>query len=264
MIEQTGSSTYVLRPFALPTNMSRSVNITTDKDSTAETAEYLYNPEFAEKISIARTSIVEEMNLFQASKSRPNESDQTSEEAIRNQSETSSLEALKRSLTRIESLLYQVASVAAADPESLDVLQQKLADEIRGYKKAFKQVDMHEFEDADIELQTDPAQTDGTRPTDTERYSKLKCEVEEAERFIDAKLAEQRKTGARPVSMTEAVLGTAEQNLAAAESTIFPEEIVSRAKEVATMVRERLAEAFPAQGRLQPDEVFKLVGAGQR
>jgi len=264
MIEQTGSSTYVLRPLALPTNMSRSVNITTDKDSSAETAEYLYNPEFAEKISIAKTSIVEEMNLIQASKSRTNESGQTSEEAIRSRSEASTLEALKRSLTRIESLLYQVASVAAADPESLDVLQKKLVEEIRGYKKAFKQVDIHEFQPADVELPTRHAQTDGTQSTDAEGYSKLKCEVEEAERFIDAKLAELRKTESRPISMTEAALGTAEQNLAAAESTIFPEEIVSRAKEVATMVRERLEEAFPAQGRLQPDEVFKLIGAGQR
>jgi hypothetical protein len=60
-------------------------------------------------------------------------------------------------------------------------------------------------------------------------------------------------------SRTEAVLSTTDQNLTAAESALYPEEIVSRAKEASLSLRDKIPEVLGAQAHLHPDHVFELV-----
>ena len=86
--------------------------------------------------------------------------------------------------------------------------------------------------------------------------------TEAAEKSIDDALSVQNRQEPDTMSVTEANLSNAQQNLAAAESAFYPEEIVDRAKEVARQLAEQMAETPSTHGTLQPDEVFKLIGAG--
>ena len=63
-------------------------------------------------------------------------------------------------------------------------------------------------------------------------------------------------------SRTEAVLLTIGQNLAAAESAFYPEETVSRAREVSLNLRNTMLGALGAQSHLNPDDVFMLTSPG--
>jgi len=262
MIEKIIDQTVHVRPLlSLSRNVSQSA-VTVGSNS-EKTADYLYDPLFSDKVNASRNSINEELNLLSEMNRNPENAGQPDKQQEPSAAAVS-LETLKRSLLRIKSLLYQVASVTAADPDTLEVIQRKLADELRGYEKAVADVDLPEFSGVDLTLgritianHADSGESEQVRLSDT-----LKA-VESAENTADRLLLQIKGTEPRDESKTEAALSTADQNMAAAESTIYPEEILARAKEVARSMREGLMDAPELRRSLKPEEVLGLIDTGQ-
>ncbi|MBU1317980.1 MAG: hypothetical protein KKG33_04685 [candidate division Zixibacteria bacterium] len=262
MIEKISNETVHVRPrLSLSKNVSQSA--VTVGNNVEKTADYLYDPLFSEKVNASRHSINEELVLLSEMNRNP-ENAGHSDEQQGPAAVATSLDILERSLLRMKSLLYQVASVTAADPDTLDMLQRKLADELRGYKKAIADVDLPEFSGVDLTLNgitianhADSGETEQVRLSDT-----LKT-VESAVSTADSILLQIKRTGSRNESKTEAALSTAGQNMAAAESTIYPEEILARAKEVARSLREEFMDAPELRRSLKPEEVLGLIDTGQ-
>ena len=262
MIEKISNQTVYVKPLlSLHKNVSQAALTVGDRSENA--ADYLYDPLFSDKVNASRRSINEELLLLSEMNRNPENAEQSDQQQP-SSSIATSLETLKRSLLRMKSLLYQVASVTAADPDSIQVLQRKLADELRGYEKAVADIDLPESSGVDLTLgrveissQADPRETDQVRISDA-----LK-DVESAQSNVDRILQQIDRPEPRDESMTEAALSTADQNLAAAESTIYPEKILERAKEVAQILREGLTDAPEVQKSLKPEDVLGLIDTGQ-
>ncbi len=262
MIERISGGVMVLRPTAGVDRGPRRVGVRIETD-VDKPAEYLYNPDLAEKINVSRESIREEMSLLReasfAARLRQREDRPVDEE----ERASLSLDVLKRSLARIKTLLYQVASVAGADPDSLEALQRKLAEELRGYERVFEQIDLKGVESPD--LGRDRIAIGGkidAGSVDSESFEDTMEVISSAEKVVERML--ERTQGERSrQSRTEAILSTTDQNLAAAESAFYPQEIMSRAKEASFSLRDRMPEAFTAQAHLRPDQVYGLTSPGQ-
>ena len=153
--------------------------------------------------------------------------------------------------------------MSGADSDALEALQQKLADELSGYDKVFKKVKLHNIETPDIKTEEmDISREIKAEDIDPQTAVQAKEKVTEIEEIIERELDSISSDEPEEQSRTEAVLDTTDQNLAAAESAFYPEEIVNRATEVAHKIREKMIEAYDAQSHLEPDEVYKLLGAG--
>jgi len=262
MIERISNDVVTLRPMQSPAPQDSDVTVKIDNKQ-PDPADYLYNPDLADRINTSRQSIREELQLLERTNRKVESDDGQSDQQSDMSSIPSHLETLRQSLKRMESLLYQVASVAAADPDLLQNIQQELVDEMRGFRRVFKEIDFEQNVLPNIDLNAiDISDVIEALRNEEQTISYALEVVEKAESAINQAIEQTGGEKSREVSRTEATLNTAEQNLAAAESAFYPEEILDRAKEVATSLRERMAEAFGAQGNLKPDDVFKLVGAG--
>ncbi len=268
MIQRIDSATYLLKPKPVQTGQVKKVELQVSNEN-VKAADYLYNPDLADKIHESRKSLKEEMGLLKDAAVINDISVGQSEKAVRYQPEQaqgiqySALDTLKNSLTRINSLLYQLASVASGDSDSLEAIQRKLAEEISGYRRIFKKVDLTEFKPVkiDVDSLSMAAQTEALQ-VNPENATATRQVTEAAEKSVEKALKANDDRKLDTKSVTEANLSNAQQNLAAAESAIYPEEIVDRAKEVAQQLYEKMSEALGVHGTLKPDEVFKLIGAG--
>lgn len=262
MIERICDQTVHVRPLLSIDRNARPHAVTVD-NSVGKTADYLYDPQFYDKLNASRHSINEELILL----SELNRKSATAERHDQQQESAStaaSIETLKRSLLRIESLLYQVASVTAADPDSMQVLQRKLADEIRGYETVVASVDLPESSDADFTLRKIAISDEtGSVQIGQFRISEALEEVESAQSTADRFLVQFDQTERRDESRTEAALSTADQNMAAAQSTVYPDEILARAKQVAERLREGTLDTPHLKRTLKPEEVLGLIDTGQ-
>jgi len=261
MIERIDSGMMVLRPITRIGQQTKNISIEV-KPEAARSADYLYNPDLADKINASRESVKEEMNVLREANLQTRAKQGDDRQQDEESSSASSLDLLKRSMTRMESLLYQVASVVAADPDSLEAIQRKLVEELRGYKRIFEGVKLPETMPADLKLDD----IDISGKLDVENVSSASASdarkaISSAEDVVDRMLGHVEEEMAEQ-SMTEAVLSTMNQNLAAAESALYPEEIMSRAREASLSLQDRMLEAYGAHAHLQPDQVFKLVSPG--
>jgi hypothetical protein len=261
MIESIDNGMMVLKPAVKVDDQAKHIRVKVDTEI-PKPAEYLYNPHLADKINASRQSIKEEMGLLReanlSARARQVGGGLSDEESA----VSLSLDVLQRSLARIESLLYQFASVAAADPDSLEALQRKLAEELRGFKRIFEGVELKEIVPPDIDMN----RIDVTSKIKPEKLDSLSAAsareaVSAAKDAVGPLLARAGEKKASQ-SLTEAVLSTTDQNLAAAESALYPEEITARAKEASLSMRDRMPEVFGAQAHLQPDQVFRLISSG--
>ncbi len=268
MIQRIDNVTVLLRPNPIQNGQSKKVAVEV-KNESVKPADYLYNPELADKIHESRKSLKEEMGFLREANARRNTARQPAniekyrEQDTQHVQQYSALDTLKHSMTRMTSLLYQLASVTAGDSDSMEAIQRKLAEELLGYKRVFKGIELTDFESNEIDmdrlrtvvnteaLQINPENAAATRQI-----------IETAEKSVENALSVQNHEQPDSMSVTEAKLSNAEQNLAAAESAFYPEEIVDRAKEVAQQLYEQMSDTLGAHGTLKPDEVFKLIGAG--
>ncbi len=253
MIERISNQMLVVRPAQGRTQPQKNVSIKVGNDN-PKPAEELYNPDLADKISSSRQSIRDELNLLKDLSNRPNV-----EDAELNGSgggdKASSYSSVKRSLMRISSLLYQVASVAGGDSESIERMQKRLIDEFREYEGEVARVDL---EGINVDKLNISAKVDLDKLTASNAADAQKT-VEEAEKALTQTLGTARTDKPHSQSATEAALSTAEQNLAAAESAFYPEEIVDRARSVAGTLRGQMQNVAQAQGKVVPEDVLKLL-----
>ncbi len=277
MIQRIDNVTVLLKPNPVQNGQSKKVAVEV-KNENVKSADYLYNPELADKIHESRKSLKEEMGFLRDAnvkqpinvikrpenvEKQPKNVEKYREQDPQRVQQYSALDMLKHSMTRMTSLLYQLASVTAGDSDSMEAIQRKLAEELLGYKRVFNGIELTDFESNKIDmdrlrtvvnteaLQINPENAAATRQI-----------IETAEKSVENALSAQNREQPDSMSVTEANLSNAEQNLAAAESAFYPEEIVDRAKEVAQQLYEQMSETLGAHGTLKPDEVFKLIGAG--
>jgi hypothetical protein len=269
MIERVDGTTYVLRPNT-PAESARSrmnIKVSRQEDNPAD---YLYNPNLADKIHISRQSISEEIGLL---KLQPYQKPtaKASDDANRNldtkkapATAYSAAETLNRSLNRLKSLLYQFASVTAADPDSFEAIQRKLADELLGFKRVFKNIKLQEFDVSIENLDDVEAVTKiDLQNSDAQSVQSARKVIEDAEDSVEKALGKLGESGRQDESRTEAALKTAEQNLEAAENTFYPEDILIRTRDVAAQVYSQIMPENSVHGKLQPDQVLALIGGGQ-
>lgn len=261
MIESVNNGMVVLRPIAGIARQTKKISIGVESGA-SEPADYLYNPDLAEKINVSRESIKEEMGFLIQTKLGPRGEPDAQRALAHEKARFSSLDMLKRSLARIESLLYQVASVAASDPDSLEALQRKLLEELRDYTNVFERVELNEIVPPDLNLgNLDIGDKIDADKLNSNSFVASRESISLAINTID-RILEHAGIKKPEQSAAEAILSTADQNLAAAESTLYPQEIMSRAKEASMNVRDRILEAFGAQAHLLPEHVFKLTTNG--
>lgn len=264
MIERVTNQIVHLNP-SLSIDKRQPVSGIEIKQSTLNTADYLYNPQFVEKLGTSRQSISEELMLLQERKTEDHRSKAESGEEKEPSAQAASVESLKQNLIRMKSLLLEMASVAAADPDSLERIQRKLADELRGYEKAIKHVDIVEFKNAklagatmDVRNLTVAGSTVGSGVTVALNA------VESAQIGIERAVRRIGMHTQRPRSETEAALQTADQNLAAAEATVYPDDIFERAKAVARSLSAENSAPAHIHRRLTPGDVLGLVDTDQK
>lgn len=253
MIERISNQMLVVRPAHGRTQPKKNVSIKVGNDN-PKPAEELYNPDLADKINSSRQSIRDELNLLKDLSNRPNV-EKGERDGSGGDGETSSYSSVKKSLMRISSLLYQVASVAGGDAESIERMQKRLVDEFREYEGKVAKVD---FEGVDADKLNISAKVDLDKLTASNAADAQKT-VEEAERALTQTSRTARTEKSDKQSATEAALSTAEQNLAAAESAFYPEEIVDRARSVAGTLRGQMQGVAQAQGKVVPEDVLKLL-----
>lgn len=261
MIERIDNGMMVLRPITKVGQQVRDIGIEVRKEI-PKPADYLYNPDLADKINVSRESIKEELSFLKNADLRIRDGQEGDRNPKEEASSASSVDLLKRSLARITFLLYQIASVVAADPDSLEALQRKLADELRGYERVFDSARLVEIERSDPKLDD----LDITGKIDTESLNSESVaaarETISAAEDVAARMLSQIEEQEAEQSRTEAVLLTIGQNLAAAESAFYPEETMSRAREVSISLRNTMLGALGAQAHLNRDDVFMLTSPG--
>jgi hypothetical protein len=228
------------------------------REDVSKPADFLYNPDLADKINISRESIKEELSFLKKADFGIRDGQKDDRNPI-GEASSESLDLLKRSLTRMTSLLYQIASVVAADPDSLEALQRKLAGELRGYEEVFDKVKLQEIAGPDLKLDDlDVRGKIDAESLNSESAAAARETISAAE-DIAARMLSQIEDEEAEQSRTEAVLSTIGQNLAAAESAFYPEETMSRAREVSLSLRNTMLGALGAQAHLNPDDVFMLT-----
>ncbi|MCK4655468.1 MAG: hypothetical protein KAT85_00500 [candidate division Zixibacteria bacterium] len=258
MIERIENGMMVLRPIAKAGQQARNIGIEIKKEI-SKPADYLYNPDLADKINVSRESIKDEIGLLKEADLGIRNGQQGDHNPNDEASSASSLDVLERSLIRMTSLLYQIASVVAADPDSLEALQRKLAEELRGYEKVFDSVRLVEIASPDLKLDDlDIRGKINAESLNSKSVAAARETISAAEN-VAARMLSQIKEEEAEQSRTEAVLSTIGQNLAAAESAFYPEETISRAREVSLALRDTILGALGAQAHLNPDDVFMLT-----
>jgi hypothetical protein len=268
MIQRIDNVTVLLKPNPVQNEQSKKVAVEV-KNESVKSADYLYNPELADKIHESRKSLKEEMgflkdaNAKQTKARQPENVEKYREQDPQRVQQYSALDTLKHSMTRMTSLLYQLASVTAGDSASMEAIQRKLAEELLGYKRVFKGIELTDFESNEIDMDRlrMVVDTEALQITPEDAAATRQI-IETAEKSVENTLNAQNRQQSDSMSVTEAKLSNAEQNLAAAESAFYPEEIMDRAKEVARQLYEQMSDTPGTHGTLQPDEVFKLIGAG--
>ena len=258
MIERIDNEMMVFRPITKVGQQAKDISIKVRKEA-PKPADYLYNPDLADKINISRESIKEELSFLKKADLGVRDGKEGDRNPKGRASTASSLDVLERSLARITSLLYQIASVVASDPDSLEALQKKLTDEMRGYEKVFDGIKLVEIPRPDLNL--DDVDVCGKINAESLNSDSVAAARETVSAAADAaahmlsKIEEEEAEQSR----TEAVLSTIGQNLAAAESALYPEETMSRAREASLSLRDAMLGASGAHGHLIPDDVFVLT-----
>ena len=259
MIERISNQMLVLRPAQGRTEAKKNVSVKVSGEE-AKPAEELYNPDFADKINSSRQSIRDELNLLKDTYQRPKVRQAENAEAEQSQESPEegmgSYATLKRSMIRISSLLYQVASAAGGNSESLEQMQRRLVDELREYEGAYTRVDLDGVDPEELDLAS-KIDLDQLTPASAAEAQRA---VEQAERALTNATSTLKSSESTPRSATEAALSTAEQNLAAAESAFYPEEIVDRAHMVSEALTRQMQDVTRAQGPVVPEDVLKLIG----
>ena len=262
MIERINSGMMVLRPVTKVGQQAKDISIEVRKEA-SKPADYLYNPDLADKINTSRESIKEELSFLKKADLGIRDGKEGDRNPKGRASTASSLDVLERSLARMTSLLYQIASVVASDPDSLEALQKKLTDEMRGYERVFESVKLVEISRPDLNL--DDVDVCGKINAESLNSKSAATARETVSAAADAaahmlsKIEEEEAEQSR----TEAVLSIIGQNLAAAESAFYPEETMSRAREASISLRNTMLGALGAQSHLNPDDVFMLTSPGQ-
>jgi hypothetical protein len=261
MIERIDSGMMVLRPITGDGQRVTNIGIEVQK-ATPRPADYLYNPDLADKINISRESIKEELSLLKEAGLGIRGVREGDRNPDKRASSASSLDVLKRNMARMTSLLYQIASVIAADPDSLEALQKKLAEELRGYERVFDSVKLAEIEPPDLKLDDlDISGKIDVEKADMESVTAARETISAAE-DVAVRMLNKIEAYEEEQSRTEAVLSTIGQNLAAAESALYPEETMSRAMDASLSLRGAMLGALGAQAHLNPDDVFLLTSPG--
>jgi hypothetical protein len=251
----------VLRPITGDGQRVSNIGIEVQK-ATPRPADYLYNPDLADKINISRESIKEELSLLKEAGLGIRGVREGDRNPDKRASSASSLDVLKRNMARMTSLLYQIASVIAADPDSLEALQKKLAEELRGYERVFDSVKLAEIEPPDLKLDDlDISGKIDVEKADMESVTAARETISAAE-DVAVRMLNKIEAYEEEQSRTEAVLSTIGQNLAAAESALYPEETMSRAMDASLSLRGAMLGALGAQAHLNPDDVFLLTSPG--
>jgi len=261
MIERISNQMLVLRPAQGRTEAKKNVSVKVSGED-SKPAEELFNPDFAQKINSSRQSIRDEINLLKdtyqrpkAEKAAPTEAEEPQEQP----EDVASYSTLKKSLIRISSLLYQVASAAGGDTETIEQMQRRLVDELREYEGTYTRVDLRgvDLDKMDIAARIDLDQLTPASAAEAQEA------VEEAEKELTTATTKSEKTSeSTQRSATEAALSTAEQNLAAAESVFYPDEVVDRAHQVSETLTGQMQNVARAQGRVVPEDVLKLIADG--
>jgi hypothetical protein len=261
MIERINSQSITVWPAAKSSQQPKDLSLKVPEGQ-GQGAEYLFNPRLADKISRSRESLNSEMKILQEAEARKQQDAKQVEQEAESSGGFDTLASLKRSLTRMKSLLYQMASATGGNFEATEAIQRELADELRGYRRVFRGIDISvDQPEPDSRRKLDVAEQVRQAATDSSSTTDALNAVERAESDVEIALRT-REEVTKEESRTAAALKTAEQNLAAAENTYYPQDILSRAREVAEMLQQQSG-ATSAQRSLKPDEVYKLLNFGQ-
>jgi len=205
-------------------------------------ADAAFDPHLLNKIELSRNSYKEELALLRARESKK-------------ESQRAAIDDLENRLLHMESILYQVAATMAFDADSFEVLQKRIAAELKGTAELIGKVELKELEESGLKHLADNSSS--LNLNSPEDVAQLRETVKSASQQVQhlkenaASSAAEKRTGK--------TLEIAQQNAEAVLTDYDPQAAMEQAKSAAQFLREQNSQLMKAQGNINQQSVIDLL-----